>query len=265
MIHEIDRRDELIAELQRRIQELQQPTGWGADSLTEYIENSNRNRYATFANKKERFNELIFIDKCFIIVFKDWINPQNNLSPHLFIRSHAAYRAACENAMSGQVAQAFPQLRACIEYAGYGLHIMKNPEVSEIFLKRHEDNEGKGIDRVRKEFTIKNINSTIKKLNKHLSRDYHNLYNKSIDFGAHPNEMSVINNLKVLNSEKSKNFLQMYLHGDGVELSHILDFTCQIGICALEVFQEAFQARFELLGVREDLLRHRRKFCQIRM
>jgi chromosome segregation ATPase len=27
MIHEIDRRDELIADLQRRIQELEQPTG----------------------------------------------------------------------------------------------------------------------------------------------------------------------------------------------------------------------------------------------
>lgn len=47
---------------------------------------------------------------------------------------------------------------------------------------------------------------------------------------------------------------QLYLHGDGLQLDHALRTVMQAGVCALEILQEVFPGRFELLGVRADLL-----------
>ena len=43
-------------------------------------------------------------------------------------------------------------------------------------------------------------------------------------------------------------------HADGPELDMALKTTAQCGMCALEMLQGAFNARFELLGINADML-----------
>ena len=73
-----------------------------------------------------------------------------------------------------------------------------------------------------------------------------------------PNEQSVTGSLVINEQNDRKEFLQIYLHGDGLMLDHALKTTAQSGVAALEILQEVFAARFELLGVRAELLELRK-------
>ena len=237
-------------------EQLPPPPEWGTDSLTKFIEAAYRNRYATFANKKEWFERLSALDACFVRIADGWINPQNPLTPMLFMRCHSAYRAACEHAMAGQVPEAFPQIRACLEYAAYALHIHKNPDVGLTWLERNGDKPSKSA--ARNEFTPARIRATIEKANQHAANVFNELYERSIDFGAHPNVAGVLVSLEMTKFEGRKEYKSSYLQGDGDALDHTLKTTVQAGICALEVLIEAFSERFELLGVNARLLELRK-------
>ena len=92
-----------------------EPTGWGTDDLSAFIRQAYRNRLATYVNKKVEYDRLKRIDWCFATVAKDWLNPPDLISPLLFLRAHATFRAACEAAFSGQSGELYPMLRACLE------------------------------------------------------------------------------------------------------------------------------------------------------
>ena len=112
--------------------------GWANESLTAFMDEARQNRFATFDHKKAESLCLVDIDACFqrLAENSSGIAHQKLVPALLLIRSHAAYRAACEHAMAGQFTETFPQTRVCLEYAGYALHIYKNPELGDIFLKR---------------------------------------------------------------------------------------------------------------------------------
>lgn len=231
---------------------LQPPQEWGKDSLTEFLETAHQNRWATFANKKDWFQRLVRLDACFMQIVKNWLNPSSIIAPLFFFRCHAAYRAACEHALAGQVADLFPQIRSCLEYAGYALHIHKNADLGEKWLKRHDDEST--MKAVKSEFTVSNIRTTIGKANQQAAKVFEELYQRAIDFGAHPNERSVTSNLAIKEQEGRKELQQIYLHGDSLALDHGLKTTAQTGVCALEILREVFPERFELLGIQAELL-----------
>jgi hypothetical protein len=229
---------------------------WEADDLTAFMEAAHRNRFSTFVHKKEWFQRLIDIDGCFMTVAKDWLNPDNVLTPLFFLRSHAAFRAACEHATSGQVSETYPEIRICLEYAGYCLHIHKNAGLDKIWLRRH-DNEY-ALKAVKNNFKISAIHNTIKGSNRHAAEVFDKIYQNTIDFGAHPNERAITSSSQIIKGEDKRKIVQMYLHSNGVEHDLSLKTTAQAGICALEILQSVFSARFALLGVREKILELRR-------
>lgn len=232
------------------------PSGWGTDSLTEFMTYAYQNRYATFANKKDWFGRLIGIDACFEKVLRDWTNPTNEISASLFYLCHNSFRAACEHAAAGQVTATFPQLRVCLECAGYALHIHKNDGLDEIWLRRQDDDAA--MQAVKSEFRQGNIRATIKSANQHAAKRYDNLYQRTIDFGAHPNEMAMTSNLRIVDQGDRKKLEHLYLQGDSLPLTHALKTTAQVGVCSLEILQEAVAERFELLGVRAEILKLRK-------
>jgi hypothetical protein len=232
------------------------PPGWGADELSAFLETAYQNRYATFVNKKDWFRRLARIDGAFLRITKDWLNPTNLISPLLFFRCHAAYRAACEHALAGQIAESFLQNRACLEYAGYSLHIHKNAGFDELWLRRHDDDAS--LKAMKAEFLIAKISASIANVNRHTAKVFDDLYQRAIDYGAHPNERSMTGSLAIVEREGGRELQQIYLHGEGLLLDHALKTVAQTGVCGLEILQEAFAARFELLGVRAELLELRK-------
>lgn len=232
------------------------PPGWGSDPLTEFLENAYRNRHGTYFHKRVWVDRLSKLDGCFLRVATDWLNPKDQLAALLFLRSHAAFRAACEHAMAGQVAETFPVLRACLEQAGYALHVHRNPGHDELWLRRHDSPES--LSKVKDAFTARKVQDSVKAANRHAGERYQALYQITIDYGAHPNERGLTANMSIRKEEDRHLFEQTYLHGDSLSLDFALRTDAQVGMCSLEVLREVFSARFELLGVSAEMLQLRK-------
>jgi hypothetical protein len=127
------------------------PPHWGDDSLSDFVSLRITNTLATFVRRPADFRLLARIDKCFVQITENLSNPPNILSAMLLIRAHSAFRGAVRLSVSGQVADTFPLLRACLEYALYALHIFTNPALGATWLRRHDDEAS--LKAVRQQFT----------------------------------------------------------------------------------------------------------------
>jgi hypothetical protein len=81
------------------------PPSWGNDSLSGFFEAARKNQFGTFVNKKEWFTRIADIDKLFVKVSKEWVNPRDPLAAILFLRCRFAFRAASSLALAGQVSE----------------------------------------------------------------------------------------------------------------------------------------------------------------
>lgn len=231
------------------------PKRWGDDELTKFLDSSRDNQFATFANKVSETTRIVDIDKGFRRILHGWINPSDLIAAFLMFRAHSAYRAAASCAFAGQSAELYPLLRIALEYGGYAILINRKPGLAEVWLNRGESDADRA--RVRSEFKVGNIRETLASSNASLERTFSELYERSIDLGAHPNELSVTTSLTIGERGKRNDYSQVYLHGDGIVLDHSLRSLAQVGICVLLIFQEIFPERFELLGVSYDLTKLR--------
>src|SRR5664280_1664155 len=128
----------------------------------------------------------------------------------MFFRSHSAFRAAAALGMGGAVVEGMAGLRQCLEFAGYA-SIVNNDKV--------------------------------------LAQIYDDLYDRVIQFGAHPNEKSVSGSLKLDVQKTETVLLQIYLQGEGSQLDHWIHTANQVGICVLKVFEHIHTTRFADLGM----------------
>ena len=228
------------------------PPKWQEDALSHFFEAAHRNQWATFARKPEQFALLSKLDACFEKVANGLINPQNKLAALMFLRCHAYYRSACQNAVAGQVVETFVMIRACLECAGYSLHMSKASGADLIWLSRHDgDAEMKAAKDV---FKVAKVRATISSCNRKAGEVFDLLYQTSIDLGAHPNERAVTGSMDIVECGDRVEMRQIYMHGDGIQLDYALKSAARAGVCALEILQEVFAARFEILGVRSELL-----------
>ncbi len=80
------------------------------------------------------------------------------------------------------------------------------------------------------------------------------LYQRTIDFGGHPNERSVTGSMKMTKQDDRREMLAVMLHGDDVAFNSGLKSVAQCAMVSLEMLQAIFNARFELLGVNEAMI-----------
>jgi len=233
------------------------PEDWGEDSLTEFLDLIRDQQFATFANKQQYYKNLSFIDECFVRLANNLHHSKHLLVPHFLYRAHAAFRLSCATSMAGQSPETFLATRSCLEHAGYALLIFDQDQLGDRWLRRSEN---KDIAKyLRRKFGIENIKKAVSKRDRHLWSIFEKLYSRSIEHGAHPNEMALTGNADIREEEDQIRYFQIYLHGDGVMLEHALKSTAEVGLCALHVFQWMYQERFEILGLREVLFQLRRK------
>jgi hypothetical protein len=233
------------------------PPGWGNDELTKFIEVAHKNQYATYSNKRDAVAKLIAIDAQFAKVTMDWLNPPSEIIAMLFIRCLGAYRTACSLAMSGQAAECHVQCRSVLEYAAYAVHIHRNPSLGEVWLNRHEDEAG--LRSSKKAFRHVTVLESVKAANRHAAERFETIYERTIDFGGHPNERSVTANLTITEETDRRGMLLILQHGDGVQLNMALKTTAQSGMIALELLETIYGAKFELLGIKTAMLDLRRR------
>ena len=179
-------------------------------------------------------------------------HPKNIVAAVLLVRSHAAYRAACGTAMGTQLPETFVLLRSCLEYAAYGLHVNANPQLAETWVRRHDD--AGALRAMKKAFLGVEVEETVVATDKGLGRVYKELYERTIDFGGHPNTRGVVSNMLFQETPDKRQLQPIYLHGDVITVAHALKTTAEVGLCSLHVFQHVFPERFLLLQLRETLI-----------
>lgn len=223
------------------------PVGWGKDKLSDFIDVATNNSFATFHNKKTEYELLEEIDSYFELIITNLTGRSEILVSMLFARAHSTYRGAVRLAISGQCPEAFSLLRTAIECSIYALRIYKNPYLVEVWLNRHENDAS--LTKAKSEFSYSKALLTLESSDKNHADKINLLYQRCIDFGAHPNEMSVTGNMEINQLNNTHEFLQKYLVGDSDSLDHVLKSTAQIGFGVLYVFRLIYRERFDLLEI----------------
>jgi hypothetical protein len=232
------------------------PPGWGDDELTKFWDAARSNQFGTFVRKKPVFNRLVNIDRQFVEISKRWTNPQNELAALLFLRCHSALRTAAGHAAAGQAAESYVMCRSALEFAAYALHISRNPALGAVWLNRHDD--PKSLEAAKNAFSHRKVAATVVAVNRHAGERFDELYQRTIDFGGHPNERSVTSNMSMIKEPGRRTMMIVFLHEDGPALDAALKNAAQCGLCSLEILQGVFNALFELLGVNAQMLELRK-------
>lgn len=176
------------------------PEDWGKDALTNFLDVAQENSYAML-HKEDITLKLREIAETYKFV-GDNLNffKGSPLVLSFIIMTQSCYLGAVRLALSGQIQETFILLRGCIERALYGYHIFKNPNLTEVWLNRDTDEEKKR--ECKSKFTYGQIIKTLETDEPKLGKTTDNLYNKSIDDGAHPNSRGYYLNTEVTKSDK---------------------------------------------------------------
>jgi hypothetical protein len=232
------------------------PPGWGDDELSKFLDAAHRNQYATFHSKRAAMGLLVAIDAEFAKVSKNWLNPQSEIAAMLFLRCHAAFRTAAGLAMAGQAAETYVQCRAMLEFGAYAAHIHRSPGLGQVWLDRHQDTAS--MDAQKSAFSHRKVAASVTAANRHAGARFKEMYQRTIDFGGHPNERSVTGNIKLVEEADRRVMLAIMQHGDGIQLDAALKTVAQCGMISLEMLEIVYGAKFELLGIKEAMLKLRK-------
>jgi hypothetical protein len=224
------------------------PPNWGKDSITDFFDWARNNEFSTFHNMKKMFSRLILINNLFSEARDYMANSKDWFPLLLFLKSHSAFLAAARLASSGQMAETFMVLRGALESALYGFYIFKNSNYAEIWIKRHESDES--LNKMKETFSIGKTLNELGKTKQPLEKIVRSLYERTIDYGAHPNPNSLLTILQHNSKTKEKTttdeFKVEYLTGNQLTIALCLKTTAQVGIACLKILQLVMSERFKL-------------------
>ncbi len=233
------------------------PAGWGYDRITHFIETSRQIEFATFDRNRADFKRLLEINERF------WTG-RRNLALHLadiiqnnhkgksfdsicfeeaellelffFLRAHASFLGAVRLCLSAQAPESFALLRCCLENAQYCFYVSTDPILKQIWLNRHASKEAFKL--VRNKFSNSKIEAALKQRDSGLGQTVCDLYNVTIDFGAHPNVKTFMANAFQTNSNGQIIFAVTYLNSG--QIDQVTARTIEVGHTALSVFKHVF-------------------------
>lgn len=224
------------------------PNGWGNDTLTQYLETCRGNQFATFANKRSEVIDLTTIDGMFRKLLEGAVNPRPFLPAGFLLRAHSAFLAATGSVLAGQLHEAQALLRACLEQGGYAHFIGDDHQRWERWMNRHESPDSTKI--VRREFHHTKICECLAVANTDLGGVYSILYDRTIEFGAHPNVHGASLGSSVEDTEDDGlRLLTFFLHAEGPKLDFALRTAAQVGICVMRIAQLIYPTRMQATGV----------------
>jgi hypothetical protein len=235
------------------MQRLPEPPEWGKDKITEFLDTVRGNNYATFVQLKHLFSRLIDIDEIFRTAIDSMNYSRKWFELLFFLKAHASYLASVGLSSGTQISEAYMVLRGVLESSLYGYYIHKNPKLADTWLRRHDSRKAKDI--VRNEFQIRKMMNSLKAHNPKLGNVLEELYERTIDFGAHPNERSLTALLKQDKKGDEIEFKLKYITDDPILIKVCLKSTAQIGVLSLKILELVIPERFQLTGLDRKLER----------
>jgi len=231
------------------------PRSWGNDEVTAFIDNARLNSFASYANLRSEYAKLSEIDAIFRKLVESLLNTKDWFAAFFLLRAHSAFLAGTHLGMSGQTAETYASLRLCLENALYGLYLSQNPGSRATWLRRHKSEEAR--QRVKSEFTNQKLFGHLRALDGKEAVVAKHLYERCIDYGAHPNERALTVSLKRETRADAVEFRVVYLSADSVVVRACLKTATQVGASVLGIFRLVFRGRFDLTGLTQALSRAR--------
>jgi hypothetical protein len=139
-------------------------------------------------------------------------------------------------ALAGQVVEVFPILRSVLECAGYCLLLCEMPELQRVSIFQRASDAKKKTQKGA--FTIKTVREIVVRHDARLAVLYVDLYQRTFDFGAHPNPHAVFSAMVPLGEEDGQaGLMTMALCNKPKILVHAFKSTKQVGLAALHVLR----------------------------
>lgn len=227
------------------------PKGWGEDEVTKFFDVLRNNQYATFANLQPPFRKLVAIDAAYRKLIDNLYNSKDWFAAFFLLRAHSNFLAAVRLSASGQLPETYAALRSCLENALYGLYLAKNPGSRETWLRRHDTDAHK--QKVRDEFKIGTMLKLLASMDAKEGQVADALYERTIDYGAHPNELALMQTLQLKKDPAQVEFKVVYAGGNNDQFQLALKTTAQVGVCGLGIFRLVYKERFDLVGLTDAL------------
>jgi hypothetical protein len=222
------------------------------DNLEAFFEVVTNNQKANARRFPDAYNIVRRVNICLSTAGKHLVNPEPVMAGLLFLRCQYAYKTAVGLALAGQVSEAFVLTRSCLEYAGCAIIIFQNPALETTFMNRHA--AAGGISAHRQAFHFGNMKQAISTYDTALATNFELFYQRSIDFGAHPNPHATFSTMQMTPGQEAQNsFTALAMVTDADVVRHALKSVAQVGLTGLFIFQRIFKAKFELLGIRQEM------------
>jgi len=229
------------------------PEQWDKDPLSAHWAACSSNMVTNFATGSDEIRYMQAVDSLFVKITTNLINSKELVVALLLLRTHSAYRAATVLAASGMSTDIYATLRTVLETAGYALIMHDTPGMAATWLERHTDDAHMAA--VKSKYNVGAIKKAITEKAKDagLLKVFEALYTRTIDMGGHPNERSLTSTMTLTEDEQRKVFNVEYIQGNTLGVKLAMKTAAQVGLCALYIFQHTMKARFEILGLREEM------------
>lgn len=228
------------------------PPQWGKDELSVFLQNTDYNSRINSARFPGVFSllqdiysilhnvqEIIETDK------------EKKIIPKILIyRHHSSILAAIRLALSGQPPESFSILRTAIEQVWYALHIARDPNPPERQdIWRNRNNDDFSISHCKTEFSIKNVLLTHEKFDHSTSKHLHDLYENTIDFGAHPNPRGVLATVNGTIQSDENGYRVVILTDEGIPVTNALHKIALVFMFALRITDIIYPTRFRIMNL----------------
>lgn len=159
----------------------------------------------------------------------------------LILNTHALFLSAAKTSISGQTFSTYLLLRAAFESAAYASMILSNPDLGEVWRKRHKNEESFKDNKTAFAPAMRRVWELLDKYDQDLKPNHdtgykpllRGNYEALIDYGAHPNPKSILNNQIITGGVRalSKNYLN---NGNSEMVRAIIAcFDIAISICII--------------------------------
>ncbi|MHC4458743.1 MAG: hypothetical protein ACYS0I_16985, partial [Planctomycetota bacterium] len=211
---------------------------WGKSSLSEYIEAAYKNILASYVNLNPYFKLLEDVCRIFQKAqsFISCGNEKEIIIASLINRSLGSFVSSVRLGASGQLTESYAQLRLCLEYALYAFYMNQDPNRIQIWNNRKKD-----IKLFLNTFRPVLMRKELKDENPKIGNSAETLYNKSIEYGAHPNLWGVAPTLKA----SEDGVMSLILCADGVEMGGCLILSTDFGLTVLSIFNLIYPEQFK--------------------
>lgn len=234
-------------------------TRWGKTYLTNFLDAAEKNIQISYVNLKGYFEMFESLGDLFKAATENvgYSDESSFAIASLLGRACGNFFAAVRLSSSGQLAECYAQLRACLEDALYAFNIHLDSGLAQVWFDRHQNDDSR--KKSIKQFKPTDILEKLKQKSLSLGQNVAEDYNRCIDFGAHPNERSVTSNLILQGGRIS---IQLFNTEKGVFQACLL-VCIRCGVDVIKVFDLIYQNEFKRINADHRICNIQEQFRRI--